>query len=81
MQENIQPRFIFTPFALHLHEGILNYANSNSILLNYIFLNTTLSGQNQDRAKLIASAELRKLHGAKKYLYTVIIFLNVELVL
>lgn len=25
-----------------------------------------MSGQNQDRTKLIASAELRKLHGAKK---------------
>lgn len=30
-----------------------------------------MSGQWLDRAKLIASAELRKLHGAKKKHYTV----------
>lgn len=55
--------FFFFPFCPYSPLGNLKLCKFQ---FNYIFLNTTMSGQWLDRAKLIASAELRKLHGAKK---------------
>lgn len=48
--------YYFTPFAFKVNRGILNMAYPN--VLYYPFVNTTVSGQIQDGAKLAPNIKI-----------------------